>query len=528
MLECYLSIMRDEEPKNGRHQNPGRRGQRGPRPVGFLAFGLVMALLAGCDGNTTDPAGDQANTTADTARAAPSRADVLAEIGDTPLGDHVTNRYPASLEKVLDRRFLRVLTSHNSFDYFVHQGTRGGYQYEMVRAFTTFLNRKYGRGSGKLPIQFELMPVHDDELIPLLQAGAADMIAARMTVTPSRAERVAFTNAYYSVDERLVTHDGTPSIMGLGDLSGKTVATRRSSSYHASLIALNEKLVADGRPPVEIALVDGALETERILELVAARRFPYTVADSMVAELAVEVAPSLRIVENVTLREQGELAWATRTGANDLLAEMNLFLERYEQGTLLGNLALQSYFAAQSKWSGRFDADASEPLSDYDEIFKRYAEAHGIDWRLVAAMAFQESRFDPNARNRSGAVGLLQIKPSTAREPFIGIPNVAGEKNASQNVEAGVKYLSWIKQRYFDSELEMRERDRLRMALAAYNAGPRTIARARRRASKLGYDPDRWFRNVELALLDMRKSEPVKYVSEINQRYLAYKLLGLE
>jgi membrane-bound lytic murein transglycosylase MltF len=93
---------------------------------------------------------------------------------------------------------------------------------------------------------------------------------------------------------------------------------------------------------------------------------------------------------------------------------------------------------------------------------------------------------------------------------------------------AGLKYLSWIKGRYFDIEAEMRERDRIRMALAAYNAGPRTLINARRRAFKLGLDPNRWFRNVELALLDMRKVEPVKYVSEINQRYLAYVLLGLE
>ncbi len=507
-----------------RKSRPGDRrdsGRRRLRPGWLLALGLIAGVLCACDGDT----GGLARSSDDSSTP---RADPLAVIADSPLADRVSKRYSASLDEVLERRFLRVLTSRNAFDYFIHQGKRGGYQFEMVRAFTKFLNRKYARGSGELPIQFELMPVHDDELIPLLEAGAADLIAARMTITPSRAEQVAFTRAYRSVDERLVTHDGTPAITGPGDLSGQTVAVRRRSSYHASLLALNEKLVAEGRPPVEIELVDGALETERILELVAARRYPYTVADSMVAELAVEVSPPLRLVEHVTLREKGQLAWATLPGANDLLAEMNLFLARYEQGTLLGNLALQSYFAAESKWSGRFDAGAGEPLSDYDDVIKSHAEAYEFDWRLVAAMAFQESRFDPNARNRSGAVGLMQIKPSTAREPFIGIPDVIGAKHASNNVEAGLKYLRWIKQRYFDSEPELRERDRLRMALAAYNAGPRTIARARGRARMLGYDPDRWFRNVELALLDMRKSEPVKYVSEINQRYIAYKLLGLE
>ena len=520
--------MRQAQPESGRPIDTAARPRARARLAVWLALAWALVLgagpLVGCDGDSGGRRGDGSLEPG----SRHSRADALAEIADTPLAGHVSNRYEASLEDVLERRFLRVLTSHNTFDYFVHQGKRGGYQYEMVRAFTKFLNRKYARGSGKLPIQFELMPVHDDELIPLLEAGAADLIAARMTVTESRARRVDFSRAYQSIDERLVTHDGTPTILGPGDLSGQTVAVRRNSSYHASLEALNERLVAEDRPPVEIELVNGALETERILELVAARRFPYTVADSMVAELAVQVMPSLRLVENVTLRESGQLAWATLPGAKDLLAEMNLFLARYEEGTLLGNLALQNYFEAQSRWSGRFEAGATEPLSDYDEIFKRHAESYGFDWRLVAAMAFQESRFDADARNRSGAVGLMQIKPSTAREPFVAIPNVTGEKNARHNVEAGLKYLAWIKQRYFDSEPELRERDRLRMALGAYNAGPRTIARARRRARKLGYDPNRWFRNVELALLDMRKSEPVKYVSQINQRFIAYKLLGLD
>ena len=94
-------------------------------------------------------------------------------------------------------------------------------------------------------------------------------------------------------------------------------------------------------------------------------------------------------------------------------------------------------------------------------------------------------------------------------------------------MNAGIKYLAWIKDRYFDAVTEMRERDRLRMALAAYNAGPRTLIRARKEAEKMGLDSTRWFRNVELALLSMGKPEPVKYVSEINQRYLSYIMLGV-
>ncbi len=456
-------------------------------------------------------------------------ADPLGGIAADPLGRHVADRYPASLETILERRSLRVLTSRNAFDFFLHDGRRGGYQYEMARAFVDFLNERYSdeRGEGALPIHFELIPVHDDQLIPLLLEGAADLIAARLTITPERASRVRFSEPYRTVDELLVTHDRTPRIESIEGLAGQRVVVRQSSSYAESLAELDRELVAAGLDPIEIEFVDERLETERILELVAARRFPYTVADSMVAELAVGIHPQLRIVEVEPLRRGGRLAWATHPSAAALTKEMNAFLARYEEGSLLGNMAVRKYFEAESAFVAPF-AEGNRGISEYDHLFRANSERFDLDWRLVAAMAYQESRFDPLASNRSGAVGLLQIKPETAREPYIDIPQVEGIGNVNENVRAGLKYLTWIKERYFDSKPEMRERDRLRMALAAYNAGPRTLIRARRRAEQLGLDPNRWFRNVELALLDMRKTEPVVYVSEINQRYLAYLLLGIE
>jgi membrane-bound lytic murein transglycosylase MltF len=513
------------------------------RLAGFPGLLLALHLAGlGCEGDTARESAEElpAETMAAPTTTAglpepppgtqasiappPTRVD-LEQITSNTLGDHVGDRYSASLEKVLEKGFLRVLTSRNSFDFFIHQGARGGYQYEMVKAFTRFLNRKHRRGRAELNVQFELIPVDDDQLIPMLRDGAADLIAARLTVTPDRSEVVRFSNPYRSVDELLVTHDETPPLDSIEDLSGRSVAVRASSSYHESLVRLNRQLTAGGLAPVHLESVDEALETERILELVAERRFSYTVADSIVAQLAVALEPRLQVVEGVTLRQGGKLAWATQPEASALLGEMNAFLSGYNQGSLLGNLANQKYFEPESRLAAWRRESKGTALSPFDDIFKRHAERFELDWLLVAAMAHQESRFDPTARNPSGAVGLLQIKPTTAREPYVDIPNVEGTEFASNNVEAGLKYLTWIKARYFDSVPAMREKDRVRMALAAYNAGPRAVLRARSRARKLGYDPNRWFRNVELSMLDMRKTEPVKYVSEINQRYLAYLLL---
>lgn len=484
----------------------------------LLLLGILLPALA-CE--------DREDPTAPSSSG--SSANPVDLLVSDPLGSHVARRYPASLDSILERRILRVLTSRNAFDFFLQDGRRGGFQYEMVEAFVRFLNERHGGGGQGLPIRFELIPVHDDQMIPLLLEGAGDLVAARLTVTPARASQVQFSEPYREVDEVVVTHDRTSPIGSLEELSGKQVAVRESSSYAESLAALDRELVAAGLDPVDIVFVDEQLETERILALVAARRFPYAVADSMIAEVAIQIHPQLRLADTPALRRDGQLAWATLPSATDVTDAMNVFLARYEEGSLLGNLAVQKYFEAESQVAARFASEEEESrLSEYDPLFRKNADRFGLDWRLAAAMAYQESRFDATARNRSGAVGLLQIKPETAREPYIGIPQVEGIQHVDANVRAGLKYLTWIKQRYFDPLPEMHERDRIRMALAAYNAGPRTLILARKRAEALDLDPDRWFRNVELALLDMRKTEPVKYVSEINQRYLAYVLLGVD
>jgi membrane-bound lytic murein transglycosylase MltF len=372
------------------------------------------------------------------------------------------------------------------------------------------------------------MPVRSDQLIPQLIEGRADLIAARMTITPERAGRVLFSNPFRKIDELVVTHQSTTDAEFIHDLSGRSVAVRRSSSYHESLVAESKRLVAAGKQRIRIVTVDEALETEDILALVAAGHFDFTVADSIVAETAAEIFPELRILPGLTVRKGGQLAWATHLTSPALQAEMNEFLKRYRHGSLLGNVAVKKYFKDHTGLQSRLQSGDEIALSPYDGILRKVAREFDFDWRLMAAVAYQESRFDQSSRNRSGATGLFQIKPTTAREPYIGIPEIAGEHNASNNIRAGIKYVAWIKQRYFDPVETMREKDRMRMALAAYNAGPRTLINARRRAAKMELDPNRWFRNVEMALLEMRKPEPVKYVSDINQRYLSYLMLGVE
>ena len=153
-------------------------------------------------------------------------------------------------------------------------------------------------------------------------------------------------------------------------------------------------------------------------------------------------------------------------------------------------------------------------------FFKKYADMYGFDWHKIAALAYQESGFEQNTRSRAGAVGVMQIKPTTAADPRIGISDV--ETNVEKNIHAGVKYLAFIRDRYFNDP-EVSSADSVDFTFAAYNAGPARINSLRREAKDLNLDPDKWFLNVEYVARREIGQETVQYVSNIYKYYIAHK-----
>jgi membrane-bound lytic murein transglycosylase MltF len=153
-------------------------------------------------------------------------------------------------------------------------------------------------------------------------------------------------------------------------------------------------------------------------------------------------------------------------------------------------------------------------------LFKKYGAMYGFDWMLLAAVAYQESGLNPLRRSPAGAVGMMQVMPATAKSPRIGIDNPHWLEN---NVHAGAKYLALLRDTYF-SHPDISSQERIYFVLAAYNAGPEKIRQARSLARGMGYDPDRWFRHTELAVLKLIGQETVRYVSNVNKYYLAYSL----
>jgi membrane-bound lytic murein transglycosylase MltF len=434
-----------------------------------------------------------------------------------PLDAHLSEADTNDLPHLLKKRYIRVLTTMNSTNFFLDGIKPLGFEYSLLKEYENFLNK--GISSKDLKLTLEFIPVSRERLFSALTAGYGDIAAAGLTITPSREKDVDFTLPYITgISELLVTHSEVKSIKNLEELSGKELFVRKSSSYFASITELNNRLIKEKKKPVKVLNADENLETEDILELINSGAIKMTICDSHIADIWAKVLPNIKVHKNIVIRKGGQIAWAVRENNPELKKSLDGFIKEHRKGTLLGNIYFNRYYKNKDWVKNPLKGEYSEKVREYRPVIEKYSDKYGFDWRLIMAMAFQESGLNHGKKSNMGAVGLMQVKPSTASDPNVGIDNV---NNMENNVHAAVKYLAFIRDRYF-SDKDIVPRDRVRFSMAAYNAGPKKIRQAREKANEMKLDPNRWFRNVEMAVLRIVGQETVKYVSNINKYYVIY------
>jgi membrane-bound lytic murein transglycosylase MltF len=278
--------------------------------------------------------------------------------------------------------------------------------------------------------------------------------------------------------------------------------------------------VKKSKAPIQIVKVDETLETEDILELLNSEAIDITVSDSHLAKIWTQILDNIVIMSHLKVQKDSKIAWMVRKNNPELKSSINQFLKTHKKGTFLGNIYFNRYYK-NNKWIKNPLSDKErKKLNYYIDLFKKYAKQYNFDWMLIMALAYQESGLDHNKKSPFGAIGLMQIKPSTAATPKISIHSVDDEEN---NIHAGTKYLALLRDYYFNDP-NLHEKDRIRFVLAAYNAGPNKIKKVQKLAQRMGLDPNRWFRNVEMAALKKIGQETVRYVSNINKYYIIYSL----
>jgi membrane-bound lytic murein transglycosylase MltF len=481
----------------------GRAGFR-PRllPVNSLILAMSLIFITLSLANA-EPVSDQPQS--------PDEMEIALErIGKPFIGD---------LDQIKERRVLRVLVSYGKTNFFIHDGAMKGFEYELLKNYEAFLNQGVKKRTDHIHLAF--IPVPFDRLLDDLNSGRGDIAAAGLTITPEREERVRFTNPYIpNIDEVAVTHAKAPEIKEIEGLSGRKVYVRSGSSYVEHLRLESDRMRRNGKTPIRVVETESHMATEDILELVNAGIVPLTVADHHIAEAWASVMPGINVLRGIKIHTGGRIAWAVRKNNPILLESLNQFINKNRKGSLLGNILYKRYFR-NSKWiKNPVSAEELNKLVKLKSLFITYADRFQFDWLAIAAQAYQESGLDHDKKSRAGAVGIMQILPSTAADKNIHINDIHIMEN---NIHAGVKYLSFMRDRYFNDP-GIDPAARVDFAWAAYNAGPNKINRLRRTAEKRGFNPDKWFNNVEYIAGDFIGRETVDYVANINKYYLAYKL----
>jgi len=243
--------------------------------------------------------------------------------------------------------------------------------------------------------------------------------------------------------------------------------------------------------------------------------------DSLKALFWKQIFDDITVHQDIAVRRDGKIAWAFRRNSPKLKAVINDFVKGHREGTLLGNMLFKRYLKNTKYVKNALSEKDLKKYQSMVQLFKKYAGEYGFNYLMIGAQAYQESGLDQSKRSPAGAVGVMQVLPTTAKDPNINIPDIEKLEN---NIRAGTKYLRFIIDRYYNDE-PMNDHNKLLFAFASYNAGPARIQALRKEAIAMGLNPNVWFHNVEISAAKSIGRETVQYVSNIYKYFISYQMV---
>ena len=422
-----------------------------------------------------------------------------------------------TLQKILKSGQITVVTRNTADCYYLYRDQPMGFEYDLAQAFAAYLG-----------VRLKVRVVDRwDEMVKAINHGSAAFIAASEPIMSNHRQAVVFSDGYMEVSQKIITHRKNAHIKTIEDLSGKTIDVREGTAYQQRLAELQNK-------GIDLAIrLHADLPTEELIQKVADGEIDFTIANSNIILINQRNFPGA--VSTGSINDHLQLGWAVYPKSIELRDRMNEFFKAIKESGEF-NKIYQKYYGENKDFDyvdlKAFHRRLKSRLSRYSPFIKVAANKHGFDWRLIAAQIYQESHLNPTAKSQAGARGLMQILPSTARS--LGVTDLF---DPVQNINAGVKHLKNLYNLYDQAE----EKDRLLIALAAYNTGQGHIYDARNLAKKKGLNPNKWASLAQtLPLLQYRKyykrskygfcrgSEPVRYIKQILIYYDVLKRKGFE
>jgi membrane-bound lytic murein transglycosylase MltF len=439
---------------------------------------------------------------------------------DTPPPVPGNKKFTGDYDKMAKSRFVRVLVPFSKTFYFLDGAKAMGITHDLLKEFEKEINK--GK-KGHLKIHVVIIPTARDRLLPDLVAGHGDLAVGNLTITEKRQKLVDFSDPILAnVDELVITGPKGPKLTSFVDLAGKEIHVRKSSSYYESLQSLNNRFSKSDLKPIKITAADENLEDEDLLEMVNSGLIPMIVMDSHKAHFWSQIFKKATIHANIKINSGGKIGWAIRKNSPQLKKVVNNFVNKNKKGTLMGNMLFKRYLQNTTYVKNSLDKGELKRFEQTVALFQKYAKEYDFDWLMLAALSYQESGIDQSKKSNAGAIGAMQVLPSTAKDKNVNIPDI---NKIEANIHAGTKYLRFMMDRYFEDE-KIDRLNRGLLAFASYNAGPAKVAKLRKEAESMGLDPNVWFRNVEVVAAKRIGRETVQYVSNIYKYYIAYKLIA--
>jgi membrane-bound lytic murein transglycosylase F len=428
-----------------------------------------------------------------------------------------------------ERGKLIAVTDFNSTNYFIYKGEPMGFHYELLKQLSEYLD-----------LNLEIITENDiNKAFEMLNSGKTDLLAFELAINTSRKKEIRFTEPISETRQVLVQRKpGRWRLMTIDEieknlirnqlkLAGKTVYVQVGASSFECLKNLEDE-IGD-----TISIIEVPFETEQLISMVARGDIDYAVCDENIAIVNTGYFPVIDVSTPVSFSQH--LAWGIRKEKSDKLERaLNAWITTFKKTN--GYALLYAKYFRNDRSNTIFHSDyysiGTGKVSPWDNLIKSFSDSLKWDWRLLASLIYQESRFDPSVKSWAGAVGLMQIMPETGKN--FGIDILSSPEN---NMKAGVLYINYL-QKFFSDKIPD-STERVKFVLAAYNAGAGNIVDAMKLAVKNGKNPLLWDENVAVWLLKKsearyyndpvvengycRGDESVNFVSQVLKRYEEYK-----
>lgn len=428
--------------------------------------------------------------------------------------------WTGSYSEMLQRGQIRVAVPYDRTIYVNDKGVQRGLAVEVSKGLAKWINAKYaGQLKGK-SLSIKLIPVIASDLLNSLTTGKADIAIGDIGLYEPipNSQNFIVNHAQKVRQEVLVTGPSSLPLKNIGDLSGQTVYGSRNTNFQKTLSELNKELKRDGKQPVNLASPLGDLDDEDLLEMLNAGLISYVIVGDWKFQLWQSIYKNITMHADLSVQDSGWVGWVVRSNNRDFNDDLKNFYDSDDFTKSLTAFRQDDYKQHLKGLKDPMDKPLWERFESMRPLFSRFGAEYKLNPLFIASLGFQETLLNQSAVSSVGAIGVMQLMPATGMSLGVGDIHLL-----EPNIHAGADYMNQLINKYFpDAKFEGINRSLF--AVASYNIGPNNVAKARDRAGELGFDPNRWFGNVEFIATEHMGYEPMIYVRNVYKYFISYSL----